>query len=350
MKFTIFASLFSMVSASSFLRGRELQCDSTTCGYDVSAQCGTAGSECVTLFAGQFIDAGTVCAAYDADTDVLTITYATAPGWFLGETHLWVGPEPMPTNRKGNPQIGRFPYTDEFVTDCATGVTTFSYDIASYAASMGFPTCDCTSDTTSVLLEAAAHAALYKCDGDGNVIQTETGWGNGDEITEGGSWATESAYCLTCSCDAGDDEPEVSCETNFAYASSPEGTCFLEYGFKRWGWTIGPLTEGSYSYPVYQGAGQCDITKGGLVATLDVVFAGGVVTLSYSSVDSAYEMTECQWYAGAEALPKDVNGEDTVAPGQYPMVYEADCSTHSATFAVDSATVYVVAHGVTCEA
>ena len=42
-------------------------------------------------------------------------------------------------------------------------------------------------------------------------------------------------------------------ETAFAY-SETYSDCFLNYGFNRWGWTNGPLTEGSYSFDIYAGA------------------------------------------------------------------------------------------------
>mgnify|MGYP000529442543 CR=1 FL=1 len=46
-------------------------------------------TQCTTLFAGQTIDAGSVCVSVDSDN--LVVSYATTGGWQLTEAHLWVG-------------------------------------------------------------------------------------------------------------------------------------------------------------------------------------------------------------------------------------------------------------------
>lgn len=79
-------------------------------------------------------------------------------------------------------------------------------------------------------------------------------------------------------CDAPPPPPESGTETAFAYGGEQLATCFLDLDFNsdsksdfnRWGWTNGPLAAGSYSFDIYAGAGQCDLTKGTLVGTLNV--------------------------------------------------------------------------------
>lgn len=69
-------------------------------------------AEAFTLYGGQDIEAGTVTLE-TTDTDLL-VTYQTIDGWQLGTTHLYVGnEEDLPTNGKGNPKIGQFPYIQE---------------------------------------------------------------------------------------------------------------------------------------------------------------------------------------------------------------------------------------------
>ena len=98
---------------------------------------------CVTLFAGQTIDVGTVCVETDNTVDTsaqcgagatgaLIVTYETTGDWGLVEVHLAVGDDPsdIPTNNAGNPQIGAFPYS-------ATGLggaTSYSCRFASSAS------------------------------------------------------------------------------------------------------------------------------------------------------------------------------------------------------------------------
>ncbi len=130
-------------------------------------------------------------------------------------------------------------------------------------------------------------------------------------------------------------ECEVSCETAFARGDNGD-TCFIGNGFNRWGWTIGPLTEGDYSYEVYAGAGQCDIDKGELVGTVDVSYMGGDVTVTYN-IDPAYTVEETHTYAGYDMFPTGNNGRPTVAPGQYTIGEDL------------KGEIYVIAHAVVCE-
>ncbi len=64
------------------------------------------------------------------DDDGITITYTiTEAGWELLETHLAVYTDwaDMPLTRKGNPKIGKFPYSTSYEPgDSVTGVT---YDL-----------------------------------------------------------------------------------------------------------------------------------------------------------------------------------------------------------------------------
>jgi hypothetical protein len=130
---------------------------------------------------------------------------------------------------------------------------------------------------------------------------------------------------------------EPTCDT--AFARTTDGSnCFLntDPDFKRWGWTIGPLTEGITSYDVYAGAGQCDINKGELVGTVDVDYSAGNVTVTYN-IDSAYTVEETHTYAGNAMFPTDKKGKPTVAPGQYTIAENL------------SGEIYVIAHAVVCK-
>ena len=131
----------------------------------------------VTLFAGQTIDAGVVTVTSDAD--FVYVTYTTANGWYLTQTHLYVGEcGSIPVTGSGNPQPGQFPYKTMH-----NKVTTYTYTIP--VSRLGADGCGCI----------AAHAVVVKLNASGQVIQTETAWGNGPRINPTGNWATRFEYC-----------------------------------------------------------------------------------------------------------------------------------------------------------
>lgn len=152
--------------------------------------------------------------------------------------------------------------------------------------------------------------------------------------------ASASVEIMTAPCEGS------ACETAFAYGGD-DATCFIDLGFGNWGWTNGPLGEGSYSFPIYAAAGQCDLSKGTLVGTLEIVYSGGTATIEYE-MDAGFTMDETQLYVGNDILPKK-GGEYTVAPGQYGNIHDLDgASSDSYTITDLSGDIYVVAHAVVC--
>jgi hypothetical protein len=300
---------------------------------------GTDGASCSDLLAGQFTDAGDVCATVEGDN--LVITYTTADGWELTEAHLWVGEHlaDMPQTRKGNPKIGNFPYNSGDITGAT--MHQFSVPLSAFGLTGAETTCDDLS------LIVAAHAALRKDNGDGT-FQTETGWGDGDRFVDRGSWATYSGITLKC---LEDVNPGGNTETAFAFGGA-DAACFLgvdEDGdgrgdFNRWGWTNGQLSAGSYTFDIYAGAGQCDLTKGTLVGTLTVDYDGSTATVTYS-INGPYFLAETHLYVGNEILARNGNGDFTVAPGQYPTIHDPASGTKDEyTISGLSGDIYVVAH------
>ena len=75
------------------------------------------------LYAGQYLDVGTVTA--EVDGDHLVVTYNLDGYWYLDEAHFWIGAtlDDLPDNRAGNPVFGHFPYTtgeDPLAMPCDT--------------------------------------------------------------------------------------------------------------------------------------------------------------------------------------------------------------------------------------
>ena len=119
----------------------------------------------VDLVAGQNIDVGTVTVRDDGTN--LFVTYETTTGgWVLSETHLAVetSVEAIP-QKNGNPIPGKF----EYKTDHSSSTTSYTYEI---------PLGDWKVGDTLVV---AAHAVVQLKES-GEVVQEETGWGEGDDF------------------------------------------------------------------------------------------------------------------------------------------------------------------------
>ncbi len=164
------------------------------------------------LMAGQHHIAGTVSVSSDGIN--LTVTYKTtcssddsggsddffksqdnSSSWTLKATHLFVGNcEDMPTTKKGNPKIGKFPYK----TEHPDGVNEYTYTIP--LSDIG--ECFC--------LAAHAEVDCGECNdddgdmGDGGPKSSddgddycgeETAWASGDEFP-GNSWAMYNEFCI----------------------------------------------------------------------------------------------------------------------------------------------------------
>ncbi|MCY1722356.1 T9SS type A sorting domain-containing protein, partial [Prolixibacteraceae bacterium Z1-6] len=176
-------------------------------------------------------------------------------------------------------------------------------------------------------------------------------------------------YTFTAMDDCGNDtivmdtiikftESEGDCETAFAM-NDKDALCFLydvENDFSRWGWT-NKITVGiTDTLDVYAGAGQCDLSKGTWVGTVELSFGDDTMYVNYDLMDG-YVMSEAHIYAGVEKYPGIKNGkhkgEPTVAPGQYTVVWEqGDPATElkvALTNLPEGTTeIYVIVHSVVC--
>jgi hypothetical protein len=249
----------------------------------------------------------------------------------------------MPVNKSGNPQIGLFPYKSGDIT----GSTTYSIVIPFTTLNFSCP----GPDDYFV----AAHAAVRK-PLSGGTFQTETGWGDGQRLVQRGNWAMYNMIYI--SCDQAPPKPVSSAtETAFAFDGDQSG-CFQNYSAfidnpNRWGWTNGTYGTGNYSWDIYAGAGQCDITKGTKVGVLTMNYTGTTATVTYSlsgtnpSTGLPYSLKEVHLYVGSEEFPRDKQGDYTIAPGQYPKK-ASSLSGQTYTFNVTglSGNVYVIAHAV----
>ncbi len=305
---------------------------------------GTQGQYCTTLFAGQTIDAGTVCLEIvdSGETEELWVTYNTANGWELVEAHLWVGQSlnDMPQTNKGNPKVGNFPYNAGDIT----GETTYTFIVPldEFGGEAGL----CGEE-----LLAAAHAALRKDNGDGS-YQTETGWGDGYRIVSKGNWAT--FFGIEFICDPTEPPDDDGSEIAFGYGCEA-ATCFAELDlnndglpdFDHWGWTNFIPYDGSYHFDLYVGAVECDLAEATLVGEMVVDYFYGQAMVTLATCGD-YTMTETHLYIGDEPLPL-YEGEYSVAPPHYPYANVGldDVQSDSyGPFQVGAAGFYVVGNAV----
>lgn len=147
-----------------------------------------------------------------------------------------------------------------------------------------------------------------------------------------------------------DIEDEVECETAFAYF---EEGCFLNDGFNRWGWTIGPFTDNyKGEFDIYQAAGRCDINKGDLVGYFEITYdAEENTVLVHYHLNAGYGLNETHFYVGNEKYPRKKNGQFTVAPGKFTETHEGLDGANFDAFFIENVEgeIYFIAHAVVCE-
>ncbi len=307
---------------------------------------------CVPLYAGQHIDAGTVCVEVDSAADTsadcgegatgaLIVTYATAGDWQIDEAHLAVADslDGIPTTRNGNPIPGQFPYNSGDISGATEH--TFAVPLCTLGLDGAQESCD------PVLAYVAAHAALRR-EGSGGV-QTETGWADGTRFVEQGNWAEYTTVDLVCEVEPEDEPPaDETCETAWAYTDDDHAFCATDIdgdgrNERRWGW-YAELAPGSYSFDLYAGAGQCDLDKGTLVGTLGVEYDGATAEVTYQMGDG-FGLDETHLYADAER-------QTTLAPGQLGHIHERldGAAEDTYTVASDADPLFLSAHAVVCGA
>lgn len=139
--------------------------------------CGTP--QTVTLFAGQHIDVGTVTVWND--TDNVYIKYETKDNWVITETHMATALSlaGIPQTKTGNPKVGNFPYNDQHSPPVTEYTYVVNYKDAGYAPGN--------------ILYIATHAVVKLLNENGEIIQEETAWGNGEGFP-GKNWAMYFTY------------------------------------------------------------------------------------------------------------------------------------------------------------
>ena len=129
------------------------------------------------ILAGQTTNVGSVLVWNDA-TNVY-VSYQTVGSYKLRRTHLFVGScSSIPVNGAGNPRIGLYPNQTDHGS---AGVSVYTYTIPRSSLPSG---CLCVS----------SHAEIVAYN-NGSLVFSQTGWGQGPQVNDGGSWAMKFDYC-----------------------------------------------------------------------------------------------------------------------------------------------------------
>jgi hypothetical protein len=280
----------------------------------------------------QSISAGTVTIGNDATT--LYVTYELVGEWWIQNAVLFVGPasEAGTIYADGS---GRFapsswvsPYRHNYFPWDFSQFYTFEIDLT-------------TLDDCYVIVAYANSKNL-------TTNENKYIWGK-SQLKSSGYWLE---YCTQSCAPPPPPPPLGGCETAYAFGESV-ATCFLNIpgvNSNNWGWSNGAIGAGSYSWPIYAGAGQCNIGNGIHVGTLQVNYTPPTATVTYTMFNG-YVLNETHLYVGNQILPKK-NNKFTTAPGQFPYKHESLNGVTSDTFTINglSGNIYVVAHSEACDA
>ena len=137
-------------------------------------------------------------------------------------------------------------------------------------------------------------------------------------------------------------------------SEDPFAHCFpelpAELSEAKWGWTNGPLSEGfNETWPLYAGAGQCNLSKGQYSGDVEIDYSNGTVTVTFTAAPGVtfYQQdgtSETHLYVGNDKMPATGG-----APGNYPN--NDDVTSSSDTEVIYTVTgvtgdIYVIAHAV----
>jgi len=275
----------------------------------------------------QTITAGTV--TYGNDATKLYVTYDLTGEWWIQNAVLFVGPASeagiIYPDGSGifSPAGWVSPYRHNFFPMDFTQNHTFEIDL------VGLDEC--------FVIVAYANARNLTTN------QNKYIWGK-SALKTFGYWLD---YCVQ-SCPP--PPPPTSCETAYAFGEQ-YANCFLNIPgvtSNNWGWSNGPIGPGNYSWPIYAGAGQCNIGNGVHVGNLVVNFTPPTAVITYSMIDG-FVLNATHLYVGAQILPMK-KGVYITAPGQFPYQHGTLNGVASDSFTISGlpGSIYIAAHSEAC--
>lgn len=160
-----------------------------TTGTGLAQVGGPGGLHTTPLYADQDIDVGLV-SVWNTNQEIIIQT-ETSGGWLISEIYIYAGypsEDPIPMNNKGNPTVGKFPYTAVYEAPTTMHTLALSLkdnlDFSWGSGSIGrrHPT-------------FAVHATLIQVDAYGQIIGQEGAWAYGPHTFEN-NWGWYASYNL----------------------------------------------------------------------------------------------------------------------------------------------------------
>ena len=297
------------------------------------------GVSCVELKADMgALATGTVCASVKGDS--LQIASNPSEGYGLLETRLWGGTA-TPTqllNGGGNPVVENFPAIHTGLSQATTD--TLRLALAVFGLSQSMSSCE------PVLAHLVAYARLKDEHGG-----AKTAYAMGSELPKPNKVGmNEFTFLLEC---LAPPERHLACESGFAYGGdlAIAFNTLEKQPANRWGWTNGPLDDGSYELTLYAHAAQNDLGKGLAIGSVEVTVEGDEVDVEFRKIDDGPEVwyVHTQLYVGSTPLPLGPKGAYTAAPGQYGLQDELDTVETYTYHVTGSGPFYIAAKAKACQ-
>ena len=166
-----------------------------------------------------------------------------------------------------------------------------------------------------------------------------TGWGYANDL--------EKQVLVKFDLEYTPPPPQVDCGTIYAYGEAyATSFCSIpksQIQGNNWGWT-NQIGYGTYNWPLYAGASNCDPANGDLVGYLVISYAAGDLDIFFNITDPDYTLDDTHvWIDNNLKLPVGNNGKYITSPGQFN--YNGVNPLENLNF---TGTIWIAAHGVAC--
>jgi len=147
--------------------------------------------------------------------------------------------------------------------------------------------------------------------------------------------------------------PLGGCESSYAYGGN-YATCFLNVQWLQgdnWGWTNGRINVGTYTWPIYAKANDCDIQEGMIVGNVTVNYNTCHKVIVTYNVLEGYELSKTHLFVGWLPFPI-YQWHFTTNPNHFPYKHLNLNGATTDTYTICGAwgKLYVIAEAEVCDA
>lgn len=276
-----------------------------------------------------------------------TLTYTSAPGYYIEDMNFYMGPEHTNRRKIGNQWINSvdpqyFTYTNNDVHDAT---------LPWYAEGCGCDHNEICNPNLYLLVHAKVCIDKSRRERE---LEFENEIAKRIEVLGKPQVTMNGAVKEVMSEPIPDEMTELGCQRSFAFHSPEFSTCFTDMGFKEgWGWSNGLFnsSDDAHVLDIYAGASGCDLGKGTKVGTLTVEYDGSEAVITYDT-GAEFWLKETHSFVGTSPLPV-VGGSETIDPSKYPIVHDENAveGVVSDTFIVSGfheQPIHVISHATIC--